>query len=161
MTAADTSTAPRMAHSAEDYTYDMRVTVALRQIIDALTDETTICRWWTVMTGSARQGDEVQLLMAGHAPLVFTIEHAPGSGEVAWAVTACGVLPDWVGTKPSFSVRSNADGSCDLSFRHVGLRPALECFDQCSAGWGHFMPSLRQFLESGEGLPNQPRSPSA
>ena len=26
---------------------------------------------------------------------------------------------------------------------------------------GHFMPSLRQFLESGEGLPNQPRSPSA
>jgi len=48
-----------------------------------------------------------------------------------------------------------------IAFRHVGLRPALECFDQCRAGWNHFMPSLVQFLETGVGRPNEPRDASA
>jgi len=70
-------------------------------------------------------------------------------------------MEDWIGTKPSFSVREDGDGTCAVEFRHIGLRPALECFDQCRAGWGHFMPSLQQFLETGEGRPNQPRDASA
>jgi hypothetical protein len=58
-------------------------------------------------------------------------------------------------------VRPTDDGGAALQFRHIGLRPALECFDQCRAGWGHFMPSLAQFLDTGEGRPNQPRDVSA
>jgi hypothetical protein len=70
-------------------------------------------------------------------------------------------MEDWVGTKPTFSVRQNETGTRAVEFRHIGLRPALECFDQCRAGWGHFMPSLQQFLETGKGRPNEPRDPSA
>jgi hypothetical protein len=71
------------------------------------------------------------------------------------------VQEQWPGHNASFSATPTPLGNSAVEFRHVGLRPALECFDQCRAGWNHFMPSLHQFLETGEGRPNQPRDPSA
>jgi hypothetical protein len=138
----------------------MQVHAPLPQIIAAVTDGDLICRWWTAATSAERQGDDVRLLR-DNAPFVsFTVAHTPGTSEVTWTVTAC-VMEDWVGTKPSFSVRQNQNGTLAVEFRHIGLRPALECFDQCRAGWSHFMPSLHQFLETGEGRPNEPRDTPA
>ncbi len=155
------SSAPSVSAASDDYAYDMRVRAPLPKVIEALTDDTVISRWWTAATGSARDGDEVQLFIGDGAPFVnFTLEHTPGKGEVTWTVTDCAVMADWVGTKPSFLVQPGDDGTCSILFRHVGLRPALECFDQCRAGWNHFMPSLHQFLETGEGRPNEPRDTS-
>ncbi|MDQ1358081.1 MAG: hypothetical protein QOG44_2454 [Acidimicrobiaceae bacterium] len=153
--------APSVTAASDDYTYDMGVHAPLGPIIEALTDDTVISRWWTAATGSARYGDDVQLFIDGAPFVSFTVEHTPGTSEVTWTVTDCAVMADWVGTKPSFSVQPGDDGTFSIVFRHVGLRPALECFDQCRAGWNHFMPSLHQFLETGDGRPNEPRDPSA
>jgi uncharacterized protein YndB with AHSA1/START domain len=154
--------APSDTTAADDYTYSMRVHVPLAQIIEALTDDTVISSWWTAVTRSEGHGDEVQLFMGGDGPaVVVTVDHVPGTNEVTWLVTDCPVMADWVGTKPSFAVQPSDDGTCTIAFRHIGLHPALECFDQCSAGWNHFMPSLHQFLETGVGRPNEPRDPSA
>jgi len=156
------SLAAPLTATADDYSYEMQVDVPLAQIIEALTDDTVISRWWTAVSGSERHGDEVQLFMGGAGPaVVVTVTHLPGTSEVTWLVTDCPVMADWVGTKPSFSVQPAEDGTFSIAFCHVGLRPALSCFDQCRAGWNHFMPSLHQFLESGVGRPNEPRDPSA
>jgi uncharacterized protein YndB with AHSA1/START domain len=161
MTTASSS-APSIAAAADDYTYGMQVHASLARVIEAVTDDAVICRWWTAATRSERHDDQVRLFTGVDAPFVsFSVEHAPTTSQVTWTVKDCAVMIDWVGTKPSFSVRENSDGTCAVEFRHVGLRPALECFDQCRAGWNHFMPSLYQFLETGEGRPNQPRDPSA
>ncbi|MDQ1478002.1 MAG: hypothetical protein QOE62_3231 [Actinomycetota bacterium] len=160
--ATHSSSAPLAADASDDYAYEMRVHVPRPQIIEALTDDTVIRRWWTAVTRSERHGNEVQLFMGGDGPaVVITVDHAPGTSEVTWTVTDCPVMADWVGTKPSFSVQPGDDETCTVEFRHVGLRPALECFDQCRAGWNHFMPSLHQFLETGEGRPNEPRDTPA
>lgn len=157
-----TPSTPPITTGSDDYVYEMRVHAPPPQIIEALTDDTVISRWWTAATRTERHGDEVRLFMGDGAPFVsFTVEHAPPASEVTWTVTDCAVMADWVGTKPSFVVRPGDDGTSSIAFRHVGLRPALECFDQCRAGWNHFMPSLHQFLETGEGRPNEPRDPSA
>jgi hypothetical protein len=162
MTTRSPSAPSVIAAAADDYTYEMQVHTPLPQIIEALTDDVVISHWWTAVTRSERRGEQARLFMGGDAPaVVVTIEHVPGTGEVTWTVTDCPVMADWVGTKPSFSVRPSADGTSSIAFRHVGLRPALECFDQCRAGWNHFMPSLHQFLETGEGRPNEPRDASA
>ena len=154
--------APTVTAASDDYAYEMQVNAPLPQIIEALTDGAVIGDWWTAVNRTERDGDEVQLFMGGDGPaVVITIDHTPGTNEVTWLVTDCPVMADWVGTKPSFSVRPGPDGTFSIAFRHVGLRPALECFDQCRAGWNHFMPSLHQFLETGTGRPNQPRDPSA
>jgi len=155
------SFAPPVTAAPDDYTCGLRVHAPLAQIIAAVTGDALISRWWTAATRSEHHADEVRLFMSDGAVLAaFTIEHALGTNDVIWTVTAC-ILPDWIGTKPTFTVRPNDDGTCAIEFRHVGLRPALECFDQCRAGWGHFMPSLQQFLETGQGRPNKPREASA
>jgi hypothetical protein len=149
------------ATAAADYTYDMHVDAPPDRVVAAVTDDALIRAWWTAATSSERHGDDVVLFSGDRQTFVsFTIHCTPGIGTVTWAVTAC-VVDDWVGTTPSFSVHGNADGTSTVRFRHVGLRPALECFDMCRAGWNHFMPSLHQFLETGEGRPNQPRDASA
>lgn len=150
-----------LSPAADDYTYATCVDVPVPQIFVALTDEVVIRGWWTAATSSLRHDDDVQLCMGDNVPLVaFTIDHAPGAVEVAWTVTGC-VVEDWVGTRLTFTVRANHDGTSTVEFRHLGLRPTLECFDMCRAGWNHFMPSLHQFLETGVGRPNEPRDPSA
>ena len=161
MTTRSSPAAPVTA-TADDYTYEMQVHVPLPQIIEALTDGDVISRWWTAVSSSERHGDEVQLFMGSDTPaVVVTVEHVPGTSEVTWTVTDCPVMADWVGTKPSFAVQPGDDGTLSIAFRHVGLRPTLPCFDQCRAGWNHFMPSLHQFLETGVGRPNEPRDASA
>jgi hypothetical protein len=38
---------------------------------------------------------------------------------------------------------------------HVGLSPALECYDNCSGGWGfYFNRSLRKLITTGVGEPD-------
>ncbi|GAC1374080.1 MAG: hypothetical protein NVS3B21_11330 [Acidimicrobiales bacterium] len=161
MTTRSSSAAPTAAVS-DDYAYEMWVHAPCTQVVDAVTDDAVICRWWTAATRSERHDNEVRLFTGDNVPFVsFTVDHAPATSEVTWTVTDCAVMADWVGTTPSFSVRENGDGTCAVEFRHVGLRPALECFEQCRAGWNHFMPSLHQFLETGQGRPNEPRDPSA
>lgn len=151
-----TPTASSPATAPLDYVHDLRVQATLPDVVAALTDDVVISRWWTVVTSTARHGDEVQLFMGdGELMVAFTVDSTDPQA-VSWAVTAC-VVPDWVGTTPTFELHPNVDGSCDISFRHVGLVPALECFDGCRAGWNHFIPSLRLFLETGQGRPAQPR----
>ena len=41
----------------------------------------------------------------------------------------------------------------ELGFRHAGLTPQLECWDDCFAGWTHFMARIKTFAESGTGTP--------
>ena len=119
------SSAPSVTAASDDYTYDMQVHAPLPQVIEALTDDTVISRWWTAATRSERDGDEVQLFMGDGAPvrLLHARAHVRGRSEVTWTVTDCAVMADWVGTKPSFSVQPNDDGTCSIEFRHVGLRP--------------------------------------
>jgi hypothetical protein len=147
--------------SVDDYAWVGHVDASMAQVLEAVSDEGVICRWWTAATSSERRGDDVQLFTADGRLLVrFTVQHVPGTKEVAWAVTGC-VVGDWVGTTPTFSWRPGDGGTCVVEFRHIGLRPSLECFEMCRAGWNHFMPSLLQFLETGIGRPNSPRDPSA
>lgn len=82
-------------------------------------------------------------------PLVLSVEEAKHPSSVIWKVTSCAFLPDWVGTTPTFTLGRSGTAECELQFRHLGLRPQLECYDQCSAGWDQYLPSLRRYIESG------------
>ena len=57
---------------------------------------------------------------------------------VIWEVAASPLVPEWVGTRPTFTMTEAADG-CRLDFAHHGLVPALDCFDHCAIDWGRFL----------------------
>jgi hypothetical protein len=62
---------------------------------------------------------------------------------------------EWNGTEIIFEV-STKDGQTEVRFTHQGLVPQFECFEACSGAWSFYMKeSLRTFIETGEGAPNQ------
>jgi hypothetical protein len=68
-------------------------------------------------------------------------------------VLECAFLPDLVGTTPVGTLSQDGAATCHLQFRHEGLSPQLECDQNCRAGWEHYLPSLRDYIQTGKGIP--------
>ena len=75
--------------------------------------------------------------------------------RVRWDVLVCEPAPDWVGTAITFDLAPAATGT-ELRFHHQGLNPGLECFDDCHAGWTHYLASLVDYVDQGAGSPKAP-----
>jgi hypothetical protein len=96
--------------------------------------------------------------VADQPPLLIHVDEATRPTTVGWTVVECTFMEDWVSTKPSFTITPLDDGTCELTFEHLGLNDELECKDMCSRSWDHFVStSLRELAEGGPGAPN--RSP--
>ena len=136
-----------------DYTKQIQFSAPPDQVFDALTTVAGLASWWAPVTGSGAAGGELRFSYGAGQTMVVQVEEADRPSTVVWRVEWCNVLPDWAGTSPTFTVRRSAEGGSELAFRHEGLGPQLECYDQCRAGWDHFLPSLRAYVESGAGTP--------
>jgi hypothetical protein len=77
------------------------------------------------------------------------VDESTPPSTVTWTTLVCGPAPDWVGTSISFSLSPGEQGGSRLHFRHVGLTPRLECFDQCQAGWNYHLPNLVAYVDTG------------
>jgi len=86
-------------------------------------------------------------------PLVIHVDEATRPTSVQWTVADCPFLPDWQGTRPTFTITSVDDGTSELHFHHHGLSEDLECIDMCTRSWNHYMTSLRDYVEAGSGSP--------
>ena len=61
---------------------------------------------------------------------------------------------EWNGTDVTFDITPAADGT-QVRFTHIGLRPAEECYENCSVAWQFYIAdSLRRLIEDGHGQPN-------
>ena len=65
---------------------------------------------------------------------------------------------EWTGTDITFDI-SPKDNQTEVRFTHLGLVPEFECFDNCSTAWGFYIKSsLRDFIPTGQGQPNEKES---
>ena len=122
-------------------------------VFDAITTPAGITAWWTPATGSGLEGGELRFAFP-NLELLARVDRADRPSAVRWAVLECG-MEDWVGTTISFELAPAAEGGTRLEFRHIGLTPQLECFDQCNAGWTFYLSSLVDYVDTGVGRPNQ------
>jgi uncharacterized protein YndB with AHSA1/START domain len=137
----------------DDYTKDLYIGAAPRAVYPALTTLEGCSSWWAPASGSAAAGGELSFTFDDPgSPLVLRVAEA-ATAAVTWHVSACPFLPDWVGTTITFRLRATGEGGTELSFQHAGLSPRLDCFDECQAGWNYYLPSLREYAESGAGRP--------
>jgi hypothetical protein len=57
---------------------------------------------------------------------------------------------EWAGTTIAFDIARKGDKT-EVVFTHVGLKPAVECYNTCSDVWTSLIQgSLRQLIETGK-----------
>jgi len=80
-------------------------------------------------------------------------ELEPGK-KVVWHIVASDLSfvannREWHDTDVVFEIAS-AGGRTEVRFTHRGLRPALECYQDCSAAWGHYInDALFRWISTG------------
>ena len=145
--------------TSTDYRTTIRVHAPADAVFDAVTTTEGLTAWWSPATGSGLAGGELRFPMVeGQPPLLFRVDEATRPSTVRWTVLECTFMEDWVGTRPTFTIRPIDAQSSELTFEHRGLDDRLECKAMCSRSWDHFInTSLRELVEGGPGAPN--RSP--
>jgi uncharacterized protein YndB with AHSA1/START domain len=143
---------PEPAQPGADYQKTIRVNAKPEALFDALVTLTGLAAWWTDVTGSGEAGGELTFIFEA-GTCVMRVDEATRPASVRWSVTDCAFLPDWVGTRPTFTIAPTDANRCELQFRHYGLTPELDCIDECTRGWDHFLVSLRDYAEVGRGSP--------
>jgi uncharacterized protein YndB with AHSA1/START domain len=138
----------------EDYQVQVDINAPADVIFEALTTIDGLAAWWTTVKGSGLTGGELTFSFGPEARAVMHVDAADRRGSVHWTPVTC-VVEDWVGTTVHFDFKEKVPGTTELRFRHAGLTARLECFDDCKNGWDHFIPSLRAYVETGTGNPNQ------
>ena len=79
--------------------------------------------------------------------------------KVVWHVTDAELTfvkdkTEWIGTDIVFEI-TRKDGKTELSFTHVGLVPAFECYGGCSGAWGSLVGvNLRNLIATGKNQPD-------
>ncbi|HEU5306910.1 MAG TPA: SRPBCC domain-containing protein [Acidimicrobiia bacterium] len=136
-----------------DYQKTIRVQASPDVVFDAITTPSGLTAWWTPAEGSGDVGGELRFSMSAPEPLLIHVDEAARPTSVRWTVTECTFEPDWVGTRPTFSIVPVDGDASELTFRHVGLTSELECIDMCTRGWDHYLASLRAYVETGRGNP--------
>jgi uncharacterized protein YndB with AHSA1/START domain len=136
-----------------DYEKTIRVQAPPAALFDALTTASGLSAWWTEAAGSGATGGDLQFFMSAPDPLLVHVDEATRPSRVRWTVLECSFEPDWVGTQPTFTVTPAEGGGSELEFRHHGLTNELDCIEMCTQGWNHYLGSLRDYVETGEGSP--------
>jgi uncharacterized protein YndB with AHSA1/START domain len=132
------------------YTKTLIVEATAKDVFHALSDPDAITSWWSaaLTTGSGHTGGELHITFGTEEqPTVMRVLAAHDPDVVIWYAAASPLVPEWVGTRLTFTMTAAADG-CRLDFAHHGLLPALECFDHCATDWGHFLFRICEYVQS-------------
>ncbi len=87
-----------------DYQQTVRVKASPSVLFDALTTASALSAWWSPATGSGDTNGELQFVMNVTEPLNIHVDEATRPTTVRWSVTECSFLPDWIGTRPVFTI---------------------------------------------------------
>jgi hypothetical protein len=116
--------------------------------------------WWNKKsTGQAQAAGDTFRIDWGQTWVEFRVLEAVPNKRFVWHVEDCH-LPwlrnqtEWKNTKVVWELVA-ANGTTEIQMTHVGLTPAVECFEACEAGWNfHVGQSLLKLLTEGNGLPD-------
>lgn len=143
--------------TSKSFTATIAVDRPARAVFDAINEPRSW--WWAGIEGRADEiGAESVFDSAPDHVWRFRVTELVPATKVVWRVFDSDMnfvqdRDEWNDTEITFEL-SETDGATHVRFTHVGLTPALECFDGCSAGWtGYLTDSLPRLLSAGQGRP--------
>lgn len=159
MSTTDPTPPPDMTSSSY-FTFTYEVPQSPREVFDAITN---VRGWWSQRIDGAtdRLGEFTYTVPQIHTAHAEITDLVPGE-RVVWRIldNQFGTSPDevdeWAGTSVHFDIEPTESGS-RLMFTHVGLTPALACYERCAQGWTLYAhDSLHQLITTGVGSPITP-----
>ncbi len=142
----------------KDFRLTYRVDNTPQEVFDAINN---VRGWWSqLIEGDTDKLDAVFYYHARdlHRCTLKVTELVPGK-KVVWHVlhndfTFIKDKSEWNGTDIVFEIASKGDKT-ELTFTHVGLVPAYECYGVCSDAWSTYIRgSLHDLITTGKGNPN-------
>ncbi len=141
-----------------DFTTTVTVGQSPKEVFDAINN---VRAWWSgeIDGNTDKLGAEFTYNYRDlHRSSQKITELVPGR-KVVWHVLDSRLnfvkdKAEWNGTDIVFEI-ARKNNKTELRFTHVGLVPALECYDDCSDGWSFYIKdSLRRLITTGKGQPN-------
>ena len=122
----------------------------------AYNDISNVAAWWAKsFKGKAQQVGDTFTVQFGDTFVAFEITEAIPERKVVWHVTDCNLhwlknKTEWTGTSISWDIASK-NGITTINMTHIGLTPALECYENCREGWDeHVLEGLFKLATTGE-----------
>jgi uncharacterized protein YndB with AHSA1/START domain len=135
-----------------DYNADVTINAPLDAVFAAVASVKGLSGWWTTDTGgSPEPGAELRFTFSDGVA-VMGVENRTRD-LVRWTCLGHSGQPEWARTTLTFELTEVNPAVTRLQFTHGGLRPRLDCYDHCSAGWNYLMGSLAAYAETGTGRP--------
>jgi hypothetical protein len=145
--------------SDHDYTTGFWVDQPPAKVLDVIGD---VSAYWppagnlagaTIDGAAHKAGDEFTYRDRGIEYCRFRVGEIVPARRAVWDVLDShlrwvGDQDEWNGTEVIFEVRPVGSGT-RLHFTHRGLTPRLECYRQCSRGWGGVIADSLQSLLNG------------
>lgn len=142
----------------QSYSTELLISAKPELVYTAITQH--INQWWTELSNPATQvGDQLVVRFEKTTYWKMIVTEAIPNQSLVWKVIEAhhelddiSVKDEWKDTTISWNLSEDESGS-KVTFIHEGLLPALECYEICEAGWGYFLQSLKNYLETGAGHP--------
>ncbi|MGC4041892.1 MAG: SRPBCC domain-containing protein [Flavobacterium sp.] len=116
-------------------------------------------KWWAKnIMGSTQHLNDKFTVDFGETYVDFEITELIPGQKIAWDVTDCNLhwidnKKEWIDTRVVFELSQENDKT-RINFKHKGLTPKSECFEDCKVGWTeHVTESLVHLIETGQGEP--------
>ncbi len=147
------------AHTQTDYHASILVDANHREAFKG------ICRvseWWTVnCKGNTEKSGGQFFVPFGETWANFEITQMVQDRKIKWHVVDCNLhwlkdKKEWKGTDILWEIIP-VKGATEIQMTHIGLKPGIECFEDCTIGWNHYVKeSLAKLLNEGKGVPDHP-----
>jgi uncharacterized protein YndB with AHSA1/START domain len=141
-----------------DIAHKLKIKATADKIYDAVATEKGIHGWWA-KKGKVGEvvGDESLLKFDKQGKIVemtFKTEKLVPNKEVVWECVE-NANPAWIGTKIITSIEEGEDG-CNVIFSHANFDDKWQgddAFEMTKQTWEHFVKSLVDYSEKGQGQP--------
>lgn len=141
-----------------DISFDLNIKAPADKVYEALSTESGIKGWWSKdCRVGEKEGEKTLLKFNKGGNIVgmsFETQKLKPRKRVVWECTE-NVNPAWMGTRLSTKISETSDG-VKVEFVHEGFSEkwvGLEAFESTRQGWEHFMNSLVNYCEKGQGDP--------
>lgn len=139
----------------KNYTYSFTTSKSPNEIFELLLN---IDKWWSgiyeeTITGSSQKPNDEFSFSAGggmHFSKQKLVDLIPDK-KIVWQVMESNLSflenpKEWENTKLIFDILVTENGT-RVIFTHEGLKPQIECYDQCSNAWTQYLHNLKNKLK--------------